>query len=199
MFLLAAFIIAATLIALRISIKTPTIQEQIKLLEITLENNIANNFQEELKNSVKFSIDKKTNITTNVFDFANFTERKASELSMDFELLFVGSLTNISNNYLNVSVINMLNKPINVSLNLSNGTVQTANSEIADSTRWDMNFTFNPGSNYNLTVSYNSTYTENVTIKTKSNRDIYVSFFDVTFKTFEAVYKNKTQERYTLH
>lgn len=195
MFLVAAFIITVAIVVLRISIKTPTTQEDIELLDITLENSIVSNFRNELENSAKFSIDVKENITTNVFDFANFTERKAAEHALEFEFLFVGSLANVSNNYLNVSVVNMLNKPINVSLNL-NGTIKT--SEMGDNTRWDTNFTFTPGSLYVLTVEYNSTYVDNVTIKTKANKDIYVGFFDTTLKTLEATYRNKTQEIYKL-
>jgi hypothetical protein len=195
MFLIGAFIIAVSIILLKIAIKTPTTEEQQKLMEITMENDIASNFMEELENSARFSIDQKENITRNVFDFANFTEQRAAEHSLEFEFLFVGSYANVSNNYLNVSVINMLNEPINASLNL-NGTVKT--SEMGDNTRWDTNFTFTPGSLYVLTVVYNSTYVDNVTIKTKNNKDIYVGFFDSTLKTSEATYTSKTQETYKL-
>lgn len=174
MFLIGAFIIAVSIILLKIAIKTPTTEEQQKLMEITMENDIASNLREELENSARFSIDQKENITRNVFDFANFTERRAAEHGLEFEFLFAGSYANVSNNYLNVSVINMMNEPINASLNL-NGTVKT--SEMGDSTRWDTNFTFTPGSLYVLTVEYNSTYVDNVTIKTKHNKDIYVGFF----------------------
>lgn len=197
MFLIGAFIIAASLVVLKISMRAPTIEEELKMLDVVMESDIANNLRQELENSAKFSIDVKENITTNVFDFANFTERRASEHSLEFKLFFVGSLANVSNNYLNVSVINMLNEPINVSLNLNDGSAIKTN-EMIDSTRWDTNFTFTPGTNYNLTVSYNSIYTENVTIKTKNNKDIYVGFFDTTLQTSEAVYKNKVQDTYKL-
>lgn len=195
MFLIGAFIIAVSIILLKIAIKTPTTEEQQKLMEITMENDIASNLREELENSARFSIDQKENITRNVFDFANFTERRAAEHGLEFEFLFAGSYANVSNNYLNVSVINMMNEPINASLNL-NGTVKT--SEMGDSTRWDTNFTFTPGSLYVLTVEYNSTYVDNVTIKTKHNKDIYVGFFDAVLKTSDATYTSKIQETYNL-
>lgn len=196
MFLIAAFILAATMVGLKLLVKTPTIQEEIKLLEITLEHDVTSNLMQEIKNSAKFSINEKTNITRNVFDFANFTERKAYERGLEFKFLFVGALANHSNSILNVSVINMLNEPINASLNL-NGIVQT--NEIVDNGKWDTYFSFSPGSGYVLTVGYNSTYSENVTIKTKSNKDVYVGFFDISFETSTAVYRNKTQETYILN
>jgi hypothetical protein len=198
-FLLAAFIIAISLIIIRLSIKSPTIQEQIKTIEVTMQGDTAKNLQQEIKNSVKFSIDYTENISTNVFNFANFTENKSAEHSLDFEFLFVGSLTNVSINYLNVSVINMLNAPISASLRLSNSSsseVQT--NEMIDNSKWEANFTLKPGSNYNLTVSYNSTNEQNITIKSKNNKDIYVSFFDITLKTPEYVYRNTTQEKYNI-
>ena len=91
----------------------------------------------------------------------------------------------------------MLNGPISVTLNLNDGSSAQTN-DMIDNTKWDTNFTFTPGTNYNLTVSYNSTYTQNVTIKTKNNKDIYVSFFDITLQTSNAVYTNKTQDTYKL-
>jgi hypothetical protein len=195
MFLIAAFIIAASIVSLRLLIRVPTIQEETNLLKITLEHDMANNWIQEIENSAKFSINEKTNITTNVFDFANFTERKAYQCGLEFKFLFVGSLANHSSSILNVSMINMLNSPINASLNL-NGTSQT--NEIVDNGKWDTYFSFNPGSSYVLTVGYNSTYSENVTIKTKNNKDVYVGFFDISFESSGTVYRNKAQETYNL-
>jgi hypothetical protein len=198
-FLLAAFIIAFSLIIIRLSIKNPTIQEQINNIEVTMQSDTSKNLQQEIKNSVKFSIDKTETISTNVFDFANFTENRSVEHSLDFEFLFVGSLTNVSINYLNVSVINMLDKIIGASLTLSNNTNSEIQSkDMIDNSKWEANFTLNPGSNYNLTVSYNSTNEQNITIKSKNNKDIYVGFFDVTLKTPEYVYRNTTQEKYNI-
>lgn len=196
MFLIAAFIIAITLILLRMNIKIPTLQEQIKLMEITLEDNIANNFQNEIKNSAKYSVKYGDSITTNVFDFANFTERKATEHAMEFKLLFVGLLANYSISSINVSVINMLNEPIDATLSL-NGTI--GNSEVADNSRWDTSFSFTPGSTYLLMISYNSTYSQNVSVKTKNNKDIYVGFFDTTLKTPDSLYRNSSYETYNIH
>lgn len=195
MFLIAAFIIAASIVSLKLLVKVPAIQEETKLLEINLEHDVSSNLIQEIENSARFSINQKTNITGNVFDFANFTERKAYERGLEFKFLFVGSLANHSNSILNVSMVNMLNNPINASLNL-NGTIRT--SEIADNGKWDTYFSFTPGSSYVLTVSYNSTYNESVTIKTKSNNDVYVGFFDISFETSTAVYRSKTQETYAL-
>jgi len=197
MFLIGAFIIAASLIVLKLNMKSPSIEEQLRLIDATMENSIASNFMTEIENSAKFSVDQKSSINNNVFDFANFTERKSGEHGLEFLFLFVGSYANVSNNYLNVSVINMLNGPIGVTLNLNDGSSSQTNNMI-DNTKWDTSFTFTPGTNYNLTVSYNSTYTQNVTIKTKNNKDIYVGFFDITLQTSGAVYTNKTQDTYKL-
>jgi len=198
MFLIGAFIIAASLIVLKLNMKAPSIEEQLRLLDITMENSIANNLMSELENSAKFSVNERSNISLNVFDFANFTERKAAERRLEFKFFFVGSYANVSNNYLNISVINMLNQPIDVSLDLNDGSSPQTNNNMVDNTKWDTNFTFNPGTEYNLTVSYNSIYTQNITIKTKNNKDIYVGFFDFTLQTSESIYTKKTEETYRL-
>ena len=198
MFLIGAFIIAASIIMLKVTIKAPSIEEDLKLIEITMENDIVSNFRTELENSAKFSIDTKENISLNVFDFSNFTERKAAEHSLDFELLFAGSLANTTSSKLNVSVINMLDEPINAGLDLNDGS-EAQTHEMGDSTKWDAQFDFTPGTEYNLTISHNSsTYAQNVTIKTKNNRDVYVSFFDTRLESLDAVYTNKTQDTYNL-
>ena len=197
MFLIGAFIIAISLILLKMNIKSPGIEEQISLMDIVMENSITSNLMHELENSAKFSVDQEDSIATNVFDFANFTERKAGEHGLEFSFLFVGSYANVTSTYLNVSVLNMKNEPIDVTLNLNDGS-SAENGQISDNSMWETYFSFVPGDNYNLTISYNSTYTQNITIKTKNNKDIYVGFFDMTFQNPNAVYTNRTQDTYKL-
>jgi len=71
-------------------------------------------------------------------------------------------------------------------------------SGMADSTRWDTNFTITQGENYILTVSYDGTYEETVTIATEANESKYVGFFDINLIDSETTYKDKFQKSYTL-
>jgi hypothetical protein len=194
MFLLAAIIIVTALFIIRISIKTPNIIEETKALELTFEKNIFDNLQTEFKDVARYSSNYKLNITGNVFDFGNFTRDKMVEHGLTSEFLFVGSLANTSNSIMNVSLVNLLRQTINASLNL-NGTVKT-NTDI-DGQKWDTYFSFTPGSTYVLTISYNNTYSENVTIKTKVDKDVFVGFFDLTLESSDATYKNKFSETYS--
>lgn len=193
MFLIGAVILVSILFLIRISIRTPTIIEERKVLELTFEEKIFENVENELKKSARYSADDKANITTNVFDFGNFTKDKMNEHGLTFEFLFVGSLANKTTQTINISLVNLLGEPINASLNL-NGT--TNNSIVSDSQRWDSFFLYTPGLTYVLTVSYNNTYSENVTIKTKANKDVFVGFFDISLKSSDATHKSKSSETY---
>ncbi|MEM7825108.1 MAG: hypothetical protein QXO27_04005 [Candidatus Aenigmatarchaeota archaeon] len=192
MFLLAAIIIVTALFILRVSLRAPTIMEERKLLELTFEKNIFDNLQTELKKSARYSSNEKLSITTNVFDFGNFTREKMNEHALSFKFLFVGSLTNISTQILNVSLINLLKEPINATLNL-NGSINT--NIVIDGQRWDTYFSFTPGLTYVLTISYDN-YDETVIIRTKSDKDIFVGFFDITLESFDSTYKSKFSETY---
>jgi len=65
-------------------------------------------------------------------------------------------------------------------------------------TSWDTNFTITQGQNYVLTISYNETYEENVTINTEPGKSKYIAFFDITIKDLETTHKDKFQKAYTL-
>jgi hypothetical protein len=98
---------------------------------------------------------------------------------------------------MNVTVVNLLNKPINATLQL-NGSIPINNSEMGDSSSWSVSYSITQGETYVLTVGYNGTYSENVTIETKVGKSVYVGFFDVTLTGTETTYKDKFQKSYTL-
>jgi hypothetical protein len=194
MFLLAAIIIATSLFIIRISIRTPSIMEERKTLELTFEKNIFDNLQIEFKKAARYSSNEKLNITGNVFDFGNFTREKMFEHGLTSKFLFVGSLANKSNLIINASLVNLLKESINATLSLND----SANTNtVVDGQRWDTYFSFTPGSTYVLTISYNNTYSENVTIKTKVDKDVFVGFFDLTIESSDTTYRNKFSETYS--
>jgi len=343
MFLITAVIIIVTLIILVTTSNLTNILQEKRELEGSFERDFFINIVDELVKVIEISYHQSTNITNNVFDFGNFTRKKMKERLLDFEFLFVGSITPNSNgtDTMNVSVINLLNKPISATLQLNitgfwrrinvthawnitkdvtaevnasddvyayencsgdifctsdyiyfnfttdteyanvtyegywtgtpaaecgdgltcwdgdswagvgsfpenaesvkvgslveygcsnadgnytfrtvvtcliydgsveaeifvdeiyiNGTgSEVKSSGMADSTRWDTNFSITQGDNYILTVSYNETYEENVTIATKSNESVYVGFFDITLIGSKTTHKDKFQKSYTL-
>ncbi len=121
-----------------------------------------------------------------------------NERLLDLEFLFVSSITpkGIGSVTMNVTLINLLNKPINATLILDGSTKNQDN--IIDSSAWNTDFTVNQGENYALTISYNETYEENITINTESEKSKYFSFFDITIRGLETTYKDKFQKSYTL-
>ena len=121
------------------------------------------------------------------------------ERSLDFQLLYVASITpnTSSTGTMNVSVINLLNVPINATLQLNNS-VPVNFSEIVDYGRWDTNYSISQGSNYFLTIAYNGTNEENITIDTRANEGVYAGFFNITLVGSETIYKDKFQKSYNL-
>lgn len=198
-FLISAVILIVILVILRIGINLPDVIQSSRKLEGNFEKDFFINVVDELTKVIDISYYQQSNITNNVYDFANFTRKKMIERMLDFDFLYVGSLANITNNETNVTSINFLNKPINITL-IWNGNISSKcnstnllNEKVCSDT-----FSFNASENYVLTVSYNNTYTENVTIETKINKNIYVGFFDVTLIGKETTYKDKFQKTYTL-
>lgn len=195
MFLLGALIIVGVLVILRYNIAYPTAMEEKKVLEVRFENDIFNNLINEFNNTLRFSYDESLNITSNVFDFANFTEAKISEHSMEFKSLFVGSIANKTTNITNVSLINMLDETIGVNFTFDGQSDEKL--DISNYEQWDTNFSITPGTKYTLTLSYDGVV-ENITIKTKKNKDVYVGFFYISLESDSAIHKARYRKTMNL-
>jgi len=154
MFLITAAIIIVILVLLRTSINLPGILQREKEVKSRFEKEFFLNIVDELVKVIDISYHQSNNITNNVFDFGNFTRKKMTERLLDFEFLYVGSLADVTSQQINVTLVNLLNRPINATLDL-NGTSDNQDN-IEDASSWSTNFTFSPGSNYVLTVSYNA-------------------------------------------
>ena len=200
-FIITAVIMIVVLIILKTGINIPDIIQKNRELEGKFEHDFFVNVADELTKTIDISYHQLTNITNNVFDFANFTRKKMTEHLQDFQFLYVSCITPKSSgsDTMNVSVINMLNKPINATLQISTSPLQSNNSDnMLDMSIWNTNFTITQGNSYILTVGYNGTYSENITIQTKINGSVYIGFFDITLNGSETTYKDKFQKNYTL-
>jgi cell division protein FtsL len=189
MFLLIAVVIVIAIVVLRYNITYPLAAEEKKTLEARFENRMFNNLIEEFNNSLKFSYYNTTNMTKNVFDFANFSKSKVDEHSMLLKALFVGSVANRTTGNLNVSLINMLSTSVNANLTL--GGTSFINS-VENYGKWDVNFTITPGTQYTLQLTYDST-TEDIKIITKPTKDVYVGFFYISMETDNSLHRARYQ------
>jgi len=197
MFLISAVVIIVVLILLKVSYNLPDILERKKEMETRFENEFFTNIADELPHVIDVSYHQSKNITRNVFNFANFTRKTMNERLMDFEFLYISSLTSINNSNMNVTVVNLLNRNINVTINLNDSQTDSQNN-ISDSSDWSTIFNINPGQGYTLSIYYNNMYEGNVTIPTYASKDTYVGFFDINLIGSQTTYKNKFQESYTL-
>lgn len=195
MFLIAAAVIVTILVLLKIGINVPDILQKKRELEGSFEEKIFLNLVNEFKRVIEFSSHEPEKITDNVFDFGNFIRKKMTEHLLNFKFIYVGSLVNVTNNQTNVTLINLLGKPINATLDW-NGT--SFNCVLSDEESCNVNFSFEPGKTYILTVSYNETYTQQITIATQNSKDTYVGFFDISLFGHKSSYKDKFQKTYTL-
>jgi hypothetical protein len=201
MFIITAVIMIVVLIILKTGVNIPDIMQKNRELEGKFEHDFFINVADELTKTIDISYHQSINITNNVFDFANFTRKKMTEHLQDFQFLYVSCITPKSSgtDTMNVSLINMLNKSINATLQISTSPMQSSNNDnMLDMSIWNTNFTITQGNNYILTVGYNGTYSENITIQTKINGSVYIGFFDTTLIGSETTYKDKFQKNYTL-
>ncbi len=123
MFLITATIIIVILVLLRTSINLPDILQNEKELNSKFEKRFFQNTVNELVKVVEISYHQSNNITNNVYDFGNFTRKKMTERLQNFNFLYIGVITPSSqgSDAMNVTILNLLNKNINVNLTI-NGT-----------------------------------------------------------------------------
>lgn len=196
MFLLTSVIIVILLIALKISSNVPDILEKERKLQGDFETEFFINSVDELSETIRISAHQ-SNISTNVYDYSNFTRTKLTERLLTFNMLFVGVNANHSTNQMNITVLNFLNENINAVLTM-NGSSDSQNN-IADQGIWETNFSYTPGNLYVLYISYDSgEYNESITLDTPSNKDRYYGFFDVELVGTESTYKDKFQKSYKI-
>ena len=197
MFLISSIIIIVILVILKVSVNLPNVIEEKKEFESRFEKEFFTNIENNLQRVTEISYHQPENITTNVFDFANFTRKTMNERLSTFNFLYVDAITSYSESKMNVTVINLLNKPINVSLVLNDSQYDTMDN-INDVSSWITNFNINPGDDYILTIFYDNQFEGNLTVLTKMAKNTYSGFFDVTLIGSEETYKNKFQNSYTL-
>jgi hypothetical protein len=197
MFLIMSAVTFIVLILLKNSINISDILQNKRELEVRFEKEYFSNIVDEMKEVVGISFYNQDNITNNVFDFGNFIRRKMKERTQDFNFLYVGLVTAGMDNNMSVKVINLLNKPINATLRLNSSDIVN-NSEMADASSWEIYYSIIHGNGYVITVGYNNTYRENITINTKINKSVYVGFFDITLSGAKTTYREIFQKSYTL-
>jgi len=196
MFLLTSVIMVILLIALKISSNVPDILEKERKLHGDFETEFFINSVDELSEAIRISAHQ-SNISTNVYDYSNFTRTKLTERLLTFNMLFVGVNANHSTNQMNITVLNFLNENINAVLTM-NGSSDSQNN-IADQGIWETNFSYTDGNLYVLYISYDSgAYNESITLDTPTNKNRYYGFFDVELVGTESTYKDKFQKSYKL-
>lgn len=199
MFLIAAAVTIIVLVLLKNTINISDITQKKSELVSTFEREFFKNTINELVRVIDISYHQPNNIINNVFGFGNFTRKKMTERLQTFQFLYVSAITpsNSSNAVMNVTFVNLLNKPINATSRL-NSSSPVNFSVMVDSSQWSINYSFTQGNNYILTVGYNDTFVENITIQTLVNQSRYFAFFDVTLIGSETTYKDKFQKSYNL-
>ncbi len=198
-FLILAVIIVIVLILLRLSVNLPDIAQRERELQGTFERKFFVNSIEELRKIAEILSNQPENITTNTFDFANFSKNRMNERLTDFEMLYLSMWTQDTGNQMNVSVVNMLGQHVTMTLTLnSSPTLTQTNSSLFNISRWDTNFSITQGTDYKITIRFNNTYGENVTAETKNGQDVFTTYFDVTIRGKETTYRNKFQKSYKL-
>jgi len=195
MFLIAAIVIVSSIVILKFNMASPSATRQIITMKARFEGSIFENMMNELNNTLRFSADVPTNITDNMFDFANFTETKINSRSLKFKMVYVGSISNYTTNAVNSTVINMMDDAVDVSITL-NG-VTEAKDGLADYGTWETNITVSPGTTYTMTFVHGSS-TESITIKTKKKKDVYTGYFYVVLESEYATHINEWTKTFNL-
>ena len=194
-FLLTSGIVIAVLVALKSFAVVQQISSEREILDISLEDLIFRNIENEVKEVIPVSSDYPGNITGNSIDFLNFSRTVVTGRSLDLTALFVGVLANQTNQTMNITIFQFLRESnLNVTIRLNTSTEQTNSTLLNDSGVWINNFTFTRGEGYNLTLILpDKSYQENITVETKTNKDTYTGFFDFRLISGRAEHFSKFQ------
>ena len=189
-FLLTAAVIIGVLVALRGFAATSHITSQREVLDASLENLAFRNAENEVKQVIEISSSTPSNMTDKAIDFLNFTRTGLASNSFDFTALFVGVLANSTNQTMNITIFNFLKETnLNITIKLNTSSPQTNSTLLNDGGIWINNFTFTRGEQYNLTIILpDKNYGQNITIKTRGNKDVYTGFYDIRLTTPRATH-----------
>jgi len=198
-FLIASAVIVTILVILKLNANLPEIIASKKEASEEFERELFTNIEDEFVNAVKFSSNQPDSVSDNLFRFSNFTREKLKERMIGLDSLIVNCFVpeGSGNVNMNVSILNFLNKGIEVNLTLNSSPIQSKQKTLSDSEKWDTNFSITQGYTYLLTVNYNNTYHEEILIETNGKK-LYVTFFDFTFSSPHLTHKDKFQKSYTL-
>lgn len=178
MFLLGALVISSILVILRYHGSYPTPYSGNRLVDINMESKIIDNLAKEINNTIVVSYNEPSNITRNVFHFANFSEQRIIGRSLSLSLLHVGSISNMTTDELKVTVINKIGTTQNFSLSLDG---QEGSLTLVDDSMDDVTFSITPSTSYDLVLSYAS-FSKTIPIKTRAESDIYFGYSLISFE-----------------
>lgn len=197
-FLITSVIFIAIIIILKISFNPNEIEVKRSEAEYNFRIKYFSNINKEILKSVEISYNQPTNITKNLFSFANFTRNKMNEKGFDYEIILITSVSPKFENILNVTVINLLNRTIDVNLTLNSTPQQsTIINGLVDYGISQITFNINQDQVYKLNAKYMD-HENGIIIVTKNGKSIYTLFTDTKISDGEIEYKDKSQNSYNL-
>lgn len=203
MFLIAAVVIVASLVTIKVSMSGTSTSYEIRSMEVQMESSMFANIVNEMNNTMIYTSNSPQDICASVHEFVNFTNSGMAGKSKSLGVLYVGVISNHTIDRMNVSVINSLGNAIDVNVSIPGQSSTVAG--IANQGRWDSNFTITSGTHYTLYLTYNSTSGDGSTsevdaiqIDTKNNRDVYDGFLYIYMDTGDALYTQKYQKTFKM-
>ena len=190
MFLLGALVISSILVIMRYHSSFPTDTAEDGLATMKMESKIIENVVNEINNTIVISYNQPLDISINVFNFANFSEKKMEERSLSLAFMHIGSISNKTTNELNTSIINKIGATQNFSISLGS---QEDSLVLDDDSIGSILFSINPGTSYNLTVSYGSV-SKTVSINTRTESDVYFGYSSVSLESDSAIHVIDSQK-----
>lgn len=200
MFLIAAVVVVSAIVILGLSTSSPNASQGTEAMKTTFEGDMFDNLVNEFNSTIEISSNSPDSISSNVINFANFTQWKEAGESMNVNLLFVGITASKKLDALSVTTFNMLGNAINASI-VANGQTQS-NTSVANKGRWDTSFSITSGNTYMANITYNSAggsfTTYSIQVVTKKSKNTYTGFFYITMAGSSSNHVSIFQRYFTL-
>jgi len=192
-FLIAASVFIVVLLIIKVGFDASDIDRKIANIEYDYTQQYFYNINREIFKSVEICYNQPENVTSNVFDFLNFTRKTMEGKNYNFNLFLV--ISSSLNNELNVTVINFLGENVDVNLTLI-PSFQSKSSLVNDYGLYKTTFDISGNDNYKMIVKY-ADKESNVTIS-KDKGVTYTVFSDIAISNDQIQYKDKSQNSYNF-
>jgi len=192
MYLLAAAILITVIATSLLFLKPVSIDIGERTAEIQIEDKITENIVNELQFAWEAGYPNPEVMKSNTWDFASYLVKDLRGRAYDAGFFYLAIVGNYTGKYVNVSVVNLLEDGLNVTVEL-NGTVKS--SLLSYNSTWNVSYQGLSNDVYQLEILYEN-YSKSFNLNLSS--DFYTAYLDTRISSKNAYHRKTVEKNYSL-